>query len=155
ARLEFDKNGDPPAILRDMRTMSNSLGDWRMPSMKDPEMRSAIAVLRFYFEVTKKHYYAGADTDTKYGFDLWEYALQELSRFTGKIDNNGHSLDNLEPLLGIVEWVSKKFMMDRRFAELLRDEPSAITKELILAHDLEFHAIDPTRNSWTQNSGKI
>jgi proteasome accessory factor A len=122
----------PQVVLADPVTSFRSLSrcssaPWRV-TMADNTTADALGLLAQYYRKAKKMFH-GRDAETDSLLQLWARTLDGLSSDT-------------DSLIGIVDWISKKHLLDAFVAReaLSWDDP------WLKAQDLEFHQIDPTRS---------
>jgi proteasome accessory factor A len=131
--LDMLEAGDmPPVALADpvtsFRLLSRcSNAPWHA-TLTDGTAANAISLLGQYHRKAKK-IFEGRDAETDCLLHLWERTLEGLS-------------GNLASLIGIVDWISKKHLLDAFVSRegLSWDDP------WLKAQDLEFHQIDPARS---------
>jgi proteasome accessory factor A len=122
----------PPVALADpvtsFRALSRCPGTpWRV-TLADSTIADALTLLGQYHRKAKKAF-QGRDTETDLLLQLWAQVLEGLS-------------SNPDSLIGIVDWISKKHLLDAFVSreKLSWDDP------WLKAQDLEFHQIDPNRS---------
>jgi proteasome accessory factor A len=122
----------PPVALADpvtsFRALSRrSTAPWHV-TLADNSSVDALSLLAQYFRRAKKLFH-GRNVETDAILDLWGLVLDGLS-------------SDLESLVGIVDWISKKHLLDAFVAE----EKLSWEDPWLKAQDLEFHHIDPERS---------
>lgn len=122
----------PPIALADpvtsFRALSrSSRAPWQV-TMADNSNADALVLMAQYHRRAKKMFH-GRDLETDCLLQLWARVLEELA-------------SDLDSLVGIVDWISKKHLLDAFVAQekLSWDDP------WLKAQDLEFHQIDPARS---------
>ena len=122
----------PPVALADpvtsFRALSRCPGPpWRV-TLTDSTIADALTLLGQYHRKAKKAF-QGRDSETDLLLQLWARVLEGLS-------------SDPDSLIGIVDWISKKHLLDAFISreKLSWDDP------WLKAQDLEFHQIDPSRS---------
>jgi len=116
---------DPVTSFRSLSRCSSA--PW-LVTLTDGTAADALGLLGQYYRKAKKLFH-GRDAETDSLLQLWARALDGLS-------------SDLNSLIGIVDWISKKHLLDAFVARegLSWDDP------WLKAQDLEFHQIDPARS---------
>jgi len=122
----------PPIALADpvtsFRALSRCSGSpWRV-ILTDGTAADALSLLAQYHRRAKK-LFQGRDNETNCLLELWARALEGLSTRS-------------DSLIGIVDWVTKKHLLD----EFASREKLSWEDPWLKAQDLEFHQVDPARS---------
>jgi proteasome accessory factor A len=122
----------PPVALADPVTSFRSLSrssapPWRA-TLADGTSADALGLL-FQFHRKAKKLFQGRDAETDCLLQLWARTLDGLST-------------QPDSLIGIVDWISKKHLLDA----FVSREKLSWEDPWLKAQDLEFHQIDPTRS---------
>lgn len=121
----------PPIALADPVTSFRALSRCARPPweviLSDATTADALSLLAQYHRKAKK-LFRGRDAETDCLLDLWGRALDGLC-------------SKPESLIGVVDWISKKHLLDQ-FASR---EKLSWEDPWLKAQDLEFHQIDPAR----------
>jgi proteasome accessory factor A len=122
----------PPVALADpvtsFRALSRCSSNPWLVALADGSNAEALVLLSQYQRRAKKMFH-GRDLETDCLLQLWARTLEELA-------------SDRDSLVGIVDWISKKHLLDAFVAQekLSWDDP------WLKAQDLEFHHIDPARS---------
>lgn len=122
----------PPIALADPVTSFRALSrcsdaPWRV-TLADGTTADALSLLAQFHRKAKKLFH-GRDNETNCLLELWARALEGLSTRS-------------DSLIGLVDWVSKKHLLD----EFASREKLSWEDPWLKAQDLEFHQIDPARS---------
>jgi proteasome accessory factor A len=131
--LDLLELGEMPQVtladpVTSFRSLSRCSGPpWRV-TLADGTASDALGLLTQYYRKATKLFH-GRDAETDALLQLWARTLEGLS-------------GNTDSLIGIVDWISKKYLLDAFVARerLSWDDP------WLKAQDLEFHQIDPARS---------
>ena len=131
--LDLLEVGEMPQIalsdpVTSFRSLSRcSVPPWRV-TLADGTSAEAVGLLNQYHRKAKKLFH-GRDAETDSLLELWGRTLEGLA-------------SDPDSLVGIVDWISKKYLLDAFISRegLSWDDP------WLKAQDLEFHQIDPERS---------
>jgi proteasome accessory factor A len=122
----------PPVALADPVTSFRALSRCSAPpwqvTLMDNSSADALLLLAQYYRKAKKLFH-GRNTETDSLLALWSRALEGLS-------------SDPDSLIGIVDWVSKKHLLEA----FVSREKLSWEDPWLKAQDLEFHHIDPARS---------
>jgi proteasome accessory factor A len=130
----------PPIALADpvtsFRLLSRSSNSPWCVTLSDGTSTDALALLGQYHRKARK-LFQGRNDETDCLLQLWGRALEGLA-------------SDIDSLIGIVDWVSKKHLLDAFIAR----EGLSWEDPWLKAQDLEFHQIDPSRSFGLALAGK-
>jgi len=122
----------PPVALADPVTSFRALSRCSRPpwfvTLSDNSTGDALALLNLFHRKAKKMF-QGRDHETDSLLRLWASTLEGLAT-------------NLDSLIGVVDWISKKHLLDAFVAR----ESLSWEDPWLKAQDLEYHQIDPARS---------
>jgi proteasome accessory factor A len=122
----------PPVALADPVTSFRALSRCSRPpwvvTLSDNSTGDALALLNLFHRKAKKMF-LGRDHETDCLLRLWATTLEGLAT-------------NLDSLIGVVDWISKKHLFDAFVAR----ESLSWEDPWLKAQDLEYHQIDPGRS---------
>jgi proteasome accessory factor A len=122
----------PPVALADPVTSFRALSRCSAPpwqvTLMDNSSADALALLGQYYRKAKKLFH-GRNAETDALLALWSRALEGLC-------------SDPDSLVGIVDWISKKHLLDA----FVSREKLSWEDPWLKAQDLEFHQIDPARS---------
>jgi proteasome accessory factor A len=116
---------DPVSSFRALSRCSKP--PWRV-NLNDGTTADALSLLALYHRKAKKLFH-GRDNETNCILELWARTLDALS-------------SRPESLIGLVDWISKKYLLD----EFAAREKLSWEDPWLKAQDLEFHHVDPARS---------
>jgi proteasome accessory factor A len=128
----LDANELPAFALADpvtsLRLLSRTLEPpWRV-TLADGKSADALLLLNRYYRKARQLFH-GRDAETDAILELWNRAVNGLAA-------------NPMSLVGVVDWVSKKYLLDA----FCTRERLSLTHPWLESQDLEFHQIDPKRS---------
>ncbi len=129
----LDANAMPKVRLQDgvdsLRRISyNPDGPWQVNQI-DGREADVLELLAMFLDACSKEF-AGRDEETDQLLHWWEFVMQALGN------------RDWEQLIGIVDWVTKKHLLDAFCAA----ERINYSHAWVAAQDLEYHNIDPKRS---------
>ena len=131
--LDLLELGEMPAValadpVNSFRSLSRcSAPPWRV-TLADNTITDALPLLAQYYRKARKLFH-GRSAETDRVLQIWNCALEGLS-------------SDPESLVGVVDWISKKHLLDAFVAQ----EKLSWEDPWLKAQDLEFHQIDPARS---------
>jgi len=129
----LDTNAMPKVRLQDgvesLRRISyDPEGPWKV-TLGDGSDGDVLELLAMFLDACCKEF-AGRDEETDNLLKWWEFVMQALGA------------GDMEQLIGIVDWVTKKHLLDA-FCDA---EGLSYSHSWVAAQDLEYHNIDPERS---------